>query len=252
MINFIYDTTFEGFLTAVFDAYESKQKDAVIHPSDFVNPDLFAPEKIVVTDLEKASRVLKGIERKSAKSICLKLYSIFLSENTAKEKLMFAYIKAIIDEGPHITEDYTREYVLAIEQINKKMGREIHRMHAFVRFQKTKQGIFIAMVEPDFNVLPLTYQHFEGRYADQPWIIYDIKRRYGFYYDLKEVNEIRLNYENKDGAGHEELILDDDELLYQDLWKKYFNAVNIPERKNIKLHLRHVPKRYWRLLTEKN
>jgi probable DNA metabolism protein len=38
---------------------------------------------------------------------------------------------------------------------------------------------------------------------------------------------------------------------YQNLWRKYFEHVNIKERKNMKLHIQHVPKRYWSLLTEK-
>ena len=35
------------------------------------------------------------------------------------------------------------------------------------------------------------------------------------------------------------------------MWRAYFRAVDIPERKNLRLHLRHVPKRYWPYLTEK-
>jgi len=42
-----------------------------------------------------------------------------------------------------------------------------------------------------------------------------------------------------------------DEAAYQTMWRAYFQAVTIPERRNLKLHLRHVPKRYWPYLTEK-
>ena len=37
----------------------------------------------------------------------------------------------------------------------------------------------------------------------------------------------------------------------QAMWRAYFQAVTIPERRNLALHLRHVPKRYWPYLTEK-
>lgn len=43
-----------------------------------------------------------------------------------------------------------------------------------------------------------------------------------------------------------------DETLYQTLWKDYFKHVNIIERKNTKLHVQHVTKRYWKHLTEKH
>uniref|UniRef100_UPI00125059F0 DUF4130 domain-containing protein n=1 Tax=Acinetobacter bereziniae TaxID=106648 RepID=UPI00125059F0 len=45
--------------------------------------------------------------------------------------------------------------------------------------------------------------------------------------------------------------LDDDEILYDQLWKDYFNSVNISARKNIKLLIQYVPKRYWRYMNEK-
>lgn len=46
-------------------------------------------------------------------------------------------------------------------------------------------------------------------------------------------------------------ILADAEKDYQELWKTYFKAVDIPERRNMKLHVQHVPKRYWKYLIEK-
>lgn len=45
--------------------------------------------------------------------------------------------------------------------------------------------------------------------------------------------------------------LDDDEWLYDQLWKDYFNSVNIQTRNNMKLHIQYVPKRYWRYMNEK-
>lgn len=40
-------------------------------------------------------------------------------------------------------------------------------------------------------------------------------------------------------------------MKYQMLWQKYFNNTNIAARKNIKLHIQHVPKQYREYLTEK-
>jgi probable DNA metabolism protein len=40
--------------------------------------------------------------------------------------------------------------------------------------------------------------------------------------------------------------------LFQRLWKRYYEAANIPQRNNPKLHLRQLPRRYWQYLTEKN
>jgi probable DNA metabolism protein len=124
-------------------------------------------------------------------------------------------------------------------------------MEAFVRFQKLKDDTFYAAVEPDFNVLPLLIRHFKSRYADQKWIIYDLKRKYGLYYDLHNVQYISLDFANIGKAGDVIAAFTEDEGIYQHLWKNYFTSVNIPSRKNTKLHVRHIPKRYWKHLTEK-
>jgi len=41
------------------------------------------------------------------------------------------------------------------------------------------------------------------------------------------------------------------EFEFQTLWQDYFKSTNIVSRKNMKLHIRHVPKRYWKYLSEK-
>ena len=126
-------------------------------------------------------------------------------------------------------------------------------MEAFIRFQHTADGIFYCGIDPDFNVLPLIINHFKNRYADQQWIIYDIKRNYGLFYDLEKVEEIKLDFtdQNTKASLSTPSVLSEKEGLYAVLWKDYFKSANIPARKNTKLHVQHVPKRYWKYLTEK-
>lgn len=112
-----------------------------------------------------------------------------------------------------------------------------------------KDGLYYANLEPDFNVLPLIVNFFKDRYADQKWLIYDLKRNYGIYYDLAQVTEVKFT--NRLNKNHVVIQLDDEELHYSNLWKNYFDAVNIKERKNTKLHVQSLPKRYWKYLNEK-
>ena len=46
-------------------------------------------------------------------------------------------------------------------------------------------------------------------------------------------------------------MFDEDELVFQTLWRDYFKSTNIKSRKNMRLHIQHVPKRYWKYLSEK-
>ena len=128
-------------------------------------------------------------------------------------------------------------------------------MLQFIRFQKAADGTFFAAVEPEKNALPLAIDHFKDRFADQPWLIYDIKRAYGFYYDLKEVRQV--TFEEGSREGHlvtgmlDESLMDKDEKLFQQLWKTYFKAICIKERLNQRKHKQDMPVRYWKHMTEK-
>jgi probable DNA metabolism protein len=53
------------------------------------------------------------------------------------------------------------------------------------------------------------------------------------------------------GSQSFQIQLAENEVLYDQLWKDYFHSINIQERKNIKLHVQYLPKRYWRYLNEK-
>ena len=147
--------------------------------------------------------------------------------------------------------NFGNDDVLAISQIATKVEREKHRMEAFIRFQHTADGMFYCGIDPDFNVLPLIAKHFKDRYADQQWIIYDLKRRYGLFYDLLSVEEITIETNAKNLKQPAIQQLSGTEELYANLWKDYFKSTNIESRKNTKLHVQHVPKRYWKYLTEK-
>jgi probable DNA metabolism protein len=123
-------------------------------------------------------------------------------------------------------------------QTAKKVRREKHRMEAFIRFQLTKDNLYYAICQPDFNVLPLIEKHFRTRYADQRWLIYDALRKYGIYYDLEKVERVEINFNEDTSNGHDiSNIYDDNEELYQTLWQQYFKSVNIVARKNTRLHI---------------
>ena len=139
-------------------------------------------------------------------------------------------------------------------QTEQKGKRERTRVLQFMRFQKTVEGIYFGIMEPLYNVYPLTIDHFRDRFADQRWLIYDGKRKYGYYYDGKEVNEITFTDPHQQHlltGKLEDSLLDKDEKLFQQLWKSYFKAICIKERLNPVKHRKDMPVRYWKYLTEK-
>lgn len=252
MTTLIYDGTFEGLLTAIFEIYDRKLQQVKFYSGEWRNTALFEDVIQVVTDNNKYERVLNGLMKKISSHSIQQLYVTYLSETKTCDDHIAGYIRYAFDSLHNIEEDYGNRYVLRISEIAHMVRRERHRMEAFVRFQKLKDDIFYAAVEPDFNVLPLLIKHFKNRYADQKWIIYDLKRKYGIYYDLQDVEYVEVDFSAANHKGKQASVYFEDENLYQHLWKNYFNSANISSRKNTRLHLRHIPKRYWKNLTEKS
>ena len=252
---YIYDKTFDGLLTAVFDAYFRKTfPDALLSEGDALP--LFCDElHTVVTDEEKAGRVWRGLQKKVSSSALGCLTQSWLSELPEIGILIFRYIRKAIDAPRSIETNFGDPDVLQLAQIWKKVdGERVHLMR-FVRFQKAADGTFFAAFEPQYNALPLTVHHFKDRFADQKWIIYDMKRRYGFYYDLQEVTTISFDDDSREShlitGMLDESLMDKDEKLFQQLWKTYFKAICIKERMNPRKHRQDMPVRYWKYLTEK-
>lgn len=251
MTRLIYDGTFEGLLTAVFETYERRLTHVKLVKGEFYSTALFEGLVNIITDDARAGRVLKGLKQKLSSTGLQRLYIAHLAEIEGDDDNIMGYIRYVFDAGQNIEEDYGNRYVMRVSEVAQVMRRERHRMEAFVRFQKLKDETFYAAIQPDFNVLPMLIKHFRNRYADQKWIIYDTKRGYGLYYDLHDTQFISLDFSATRAPDNVITAYTEDEGIYQNLWKTYFHSVNIPARKNTKLHLRHIPKRYWKHLTEK-
>jgi len=255
MIVYTFDGTMDGLLTAVFDAYSLKEQPEQLLKTGDAMPLFCDYTYHVTTDDEKARRVWTGLE-KQLTGEAMKLISVsWLSELRELPTPLFLYIYKVFRQGD-ISKNFADPDVLAVTNIARRVLHEQLRMKQFIRFQKAKDGTYLAVVSPDHDVLPIIIDHFQDRFNDQPWLIYDAKRHYGFYYDGKTV--IRITFEDEtsvpfnlaNGKLSEEVISSDDQLL-QNLWRTYFKAICIKERMNPRKQLSDMPRRYWKYMTEK-
>ncbi|WP_350642561.1 TIGR03915 family putative DNA repair protein [Psychrobacter sp. HY3-MNA-CIBAN-0198] len=257
----LYEPSFEGWLSAVFYIYANRLQDdeaLQLTAQDCYVPSLIAEATSVATDEDKAERVLTKLNKLLGRSGMRNLLWGFLSEKDNIGTTLFQVVKYAIDYPSRpIMEDLGNLNVLELVQTVKSVGREKHRMEAFVRFEHTTDDIYFARVEPDFNVLPLIGEHFRQRYQDQHWAIYDLTRNYGIYYDKSQSTPKRpaalQTITDLDDAvlRNPASIHSPDEQRYQRFWQGYFTNVNIKERKNPRLHKQYLPQRYWKYLSEK-
>jgi probable DNA metabolism protein len=214
---------------------------------------LFSESFHVITDDAKSERILNALRKKISPSALQMLFVTYLSELEGIEIILFRYIQKALTAETSIEMNFADADVLELSKIYKKVTREEEHTRQFVRFQKTADGIYFAVMDPLYNILPLTARFFKTRFADQQWIIYDVRRKYGLFYDLNTVETVHFDHLDvslKTGKLTPEK-LDEYELAFQDLWKDYLKAITIQERRNLKLQRQHLPVRFWKYLTEK-
>ena len=263
MLVYTFDLTLDGVLSAVFDAYfRHQQPDMLIGEGEQIP--LFCEETWqVVTTEEKASRVWAGLEKHVSKEALKLLMVSWQSEEEDLPTPLFHYIYKVFGTKG-IERNFSDPDVLHVTNTARRVMHEQLRMKQFIRFQKAKDGTYLAVVSPDHNVLPLITSHFQDRFGDQSWLIYDAKRRYGYYYEASpqqgrmEGSPIHITFEDENSLPFDlsngkldETVLSENDQLFQDLWRTYFKAICIKERMNPKKQLSDMPRRYWKYMTEK-
>jgi probable DNA metabolism protein len=249
---YTYDGTFEGFLTSIFECYNRKDFPVEIVSRNGEQKHLFAQKMDIQTDETKAERVWKGIQQKMTEKNKQLVFYAFLSEEHGVEMKIYRFLRRLFSGNLNIETDFGDPDVLYLTQTSRKVKQEAMRMLQFVRFQHTKDGLYFCGIEPRYDVIPLVVSQFQKRFADQRWLLYDLKRNYGILYDKNKPQEVVIsNKEFSSITGQvNENVLQEGEEFYQKLWKSYFTHINIQERKNLKLQRQHLPRRFWKYLTE--
>ena len=243
---FIFDATFEGLLTAIYEAYYNEVKPQAIYSSLIYEPNLIDNPINIETDLDKFQKVYNAIERKISKKSLQKIYYCYLSETKESSNLIFSYIRMGFKIGKDIELHKNNDTVLNIDKLAKRVSLERHRFTGFVRFKEIN-NILYSSIEPDFNIVGLLGNHFKNRLTNEYFIINDAKRNIALVYNKEDYylttldSNMKALLENSYDTGE-----------YSDLWRQYFKSTNIKERANSRLQKRSMPTRYWKNLTELN
>lgn len=253
-MNYLYDGSFEGFLTCVYEHYYSEEAHNISINEEF-QESLLVESKIVETDTEKSDKVYNAIICKISRPDLIRIYKTLGSIVPDREMKCLRYLELGFKIGSKIRMLHGNPIVFDVQEANRKVGFEIHRLYGLIRFSVVKplgsleadnqvQEILYAPIEPDNDLIEFLIYHFKDRYKNNPFIIHDKKREKALVY----------------GAGKWQIVdfPSDSNLLenttsedqYQRLWKMYFNTISIKERVNPKCQRNFMPARYWKNLTE--
>lgn len=249
MVDYLYDGTFFGFLTAIYHHYY-KEKAAGIYPADRYQSSLLHPSYTIETNAEQAERVYEAIGKKISEEALKRVFYVFLSNHPDKDNIALRYLLLGFRLGGKISNLHSHPVVLDAQTLSKKVSFEVHRLTGLVRFSAIKHGvvagekeILYAHIEPDHDVLELLGEHFTDRFRNDPFILHDIRREKGLFYQNGEW--VISPLERKVFSN-----LPEEEREYRRLWQLYFNAIAIEQRANSRCQRNFMPVRYWKHLTE--
>ncbi|MDR0596473.1 MAG: TIGR03915 family putative DNA repair protein [Clostridiales Family XIII bacterium] len=262
-MNYIYDGTFGGFLSCVYEHYYSAKADGIFVRGAYQADMLVAPCE-VRTDEGRARRVEAAIEEKISPHALARVYRVFRTDTDGKEMLLLNYIRFCFKSGPGVAFLHSHPLVNPVARAELKIGNEVHRLCGLIRFSAVcpappasawhggaeamaaqTREILYARVEPDHDVLEFLAPHFTDRFKSEPFIIHDTRRGRALIawhrrWHIEDFTE-------RDAALFENTA---GEKGYRDMWRRYFDAIAIKERANPRCQRNFMPARYWQNLTE--
>lgn len=253
---FLYDGSFDGLLSALAAAVDVPDGDLTVAPERNWQPSLLEDVCRVGTKPKVAEGFLERVRREVSGEATRHLLHVWCSEQPGIESVLLEYARLAFRHGAAVDGYHTHPAVREIERVVRRVTCEAHRLKGLLRFRRMPDGSFYAPLAPDANVALLVGWHFQHRLGAERWVIHDVKRNLGVFWDRQrlEVAEVvagtpsavALEAETPPpGVFHRE------EILYQQLWRQYFEVIAIPERTNPDLQRKCMPRRYWAYLIEK-
>lgn len=266
----LYDHTFEGLMTCIYECYYQK-----ISPTDIIGEGLETQFTLcetfyIDTDLDKSERVYNSIAKKILPQAQEMVQLAFLShemEHVSKEMVILNFLKKGFVLKRNIMQNYSCDEFVAINKRVGHVGRESHLMKGFVRFSVIDNLLF-AKINPKNNVLPIIAPHFADRYKNEPFIIYDERRKMAVIYKPYQFVIVDVEISPETNPAYDDNLANKknlptpaidsiasransaEEQKYQDLWKMFYNTIAIEGRYNPKCRMSYMPKRFWSNLTE--
>ncbi|MEI7934489.1 MAG: TIGR03915 family putative DNA repair protein [Chlorobiaceae bacterium] len=242
MNRYLYDGTADGLMSAIAWILEEEPDPLQVALAEREDT-LFEDGFFIVTDATQAESLFFRL-RKQAPDAAHTIYSFMLAEKEGMETSLLHYMTLAFKYGDKVNGYLTHSAVLDIVSVAKKAGRELHRMKGLLRFEKLRDGAYLAKMEPDHNIIhPLAY-HFRTRLKAQHWFLYDVKRRTAAHWSNGTLQFGTIEQFTTPA-------LSDDEKQVQAMWQTFFKTISIADRKNARLQKSNMPMKYWKYLTEK-
>lgn len=236
----LYDGTFDGLMTVVFDYYKEIFYIKIEKESSQMD---FLEKIFVKTDINKAKRVKNAIKDKFSQNFLFHIRNNFKSKDSNKDKLIGIIIKLSFTYGKDFIKS-ANKYAVRFRENSKNYLSECHSYKGLLRFRQIQDGYLFAEFQPQNNILEDLSRHFLKRMPKEKFIIYDKNRKKALIAvagncELVDIVDLKIKDTDK-------------EKLFKSLRIKFYDTIAIKQRANEKLMVSNMPKKYWKYLPEKN
>lgn len=210
--------------------------EEILWSDDARETSLFSADELVVPDgpVPKVSAAFLDMARSAAAHV-----------DPRRWGLLYRILWRLTHGGErHLLMLSTDPDVRLVQQWCKSVGRDIHKMHAFVRFrlvgtdEATGREQFVAWFEPENRIVRLAAPFFRKRFAGMDWSILTP-------YECAHWDGNSLFF--TPGVSRSEA---PDEDALDDLWRTYYRSIFNPARLKVNAMQSEMPKKYWKNLPE--
>ena len=165
----------------------------------------------------------------------------FLSTEGGKDLTLLRFARLCFEQGPRAAQMLGNPDAAAAFALARAVSNEACKCIEFIRFEQ-RDDMLGAVIHPKHQVLPLLRGHFCSRLPDDDFLIFDAAHGTALVRRSGRVQYLTMErYTPGTDAG---------ELDWQRLWKRFFKALTIEERRNEKAQMNHVQKRFWKDMVE--
>lgn len=193
---------------------------------------LAAPDLATVEPLRAAPQVPAALFELADSVLC--------HRDPQRHALLYRIAWRIAQGEKHLLGRVTDADVRRASELAKAVGRDSHKMKAFVRFREIpgETDAFIAWFEPEHHIVDRVAPFFARRFAGMRWAILTPYRSVAW-------DGAALGF----GPGAQRSDAPDDDTR-EDLWRTYYAHIFNPARLNPRMMRQEMPQKYWKHLPE--
>jgi uracil-DNA glycosylase len=162
--------------------------------------------------------------------------TVLLHRDARRLDLLYRLLWRLARE-PQLRGDPLDTDMIAARHMARAVGRDIHKMRAFLRFREVG-GMHVAWYEPEHRIVRANAPWFARRFASMRWAILTPD-------ECALWDGTALRFEP--GARREDAPAPD---AGEALWLTYYRSIFNPARINLAMMQKEMPRKYWRNLPE--